>query len=65
MEPNYQLCNIKETPMSELVASPTQLQFCLYKRYTLPLYCLYCQLRFACHCECPKNRFIKTPDWKP
>jgi hypothetical protein len=25
-------------------------------------YCRECEARFACHGECPKNRFIKTPD---
>jgi uncharacterized protein len=28
----------------------------------LPRYCRECDVRFACHGECPKNRFIKTPD---
>jgi uncharacterized protein len=28
----------------------------------LPQYCLDCDVRFACHGECPKNRFIETPD---
>jgi hypothetical protein len=25
-------------------------------------YCRECEASFACHGECPKNRFIKTPD---
>ena len=31
----------------------------------LPQYCLDCDVRFACHGECPKNRFIETPDGEP
>jgi uncharacterized protein len=29
---------------------------------TLPRYCRECEVRFACHGGCPKNRFIETPD---
>jgi uncharacterized protein len=28
-------------------------------------YCCDCDVRFACHGECPKNRFIETPDGGP
>ncbi len=35
------------------------------KRDTLPRYCRECEVRFACHGECPKNRFIETPDGEP
>ena len=29
---------------------------------TLPQYCRQCEVRFACNGECPKHRFIQTPD---
>jgi uncharacterized protein len=32
---------------------------------TLPAYCLSCDVRFACNGECPKNRFVTTPDGEP
>ena len=32
------------------------------KRDTLPKYCRECDVRFACNGECPKHRFISTPD---
>ena len=65
VEPNYFLGNIQETHMIELVASPQQIQFGLDKRDSLPRYCQECDVRFACHGECPKNRFIQTPDGEP
>jgi uncharacterized protein len=60
--PPYRLGNVAITPIGELVDSPDQRRFGLAKRDTLPAYCRSCQVRFACHGECPKNRFIKTPD---
>lgn len=61
VEPNYKLGNIQETPMIELIASEQQQQFGQAKFDTLPQYCRDCEVRFACHGGCPKNRFIKTP----
>ena len=62
VEPKYKLGNIKEVPMIELIASDQQRQFGQDKRDTLPQYCLDCEVRFACHGGCPRNRFIETPD---
>jgi uncharacterized protein len=62
VEPNYFLGNIHEEHMLKLVASPQQQKFGQDKQDTLPRYCLECDVRFACHGECPKNRFILTPD---
>jgi len=53
------------THMLDLVDSPQQRQFGLDKRETLPQYCLDCDVRFACHGGCPKDRFIETPDGEP
>lgn len=61
VEPNYLLGNIRETHMLELVGSPRQKNFGQAKRDALPQYCLECPALFACHGECPKNRFCKTP----
>jgi uncharacterized protein len=49
------------THMLELVSSPQQQRFGLDKRDTLPQFCLDCDVRFACHGGCPKDRFIETP----
>ena len=62
VEPEYRLGNILQTPMSELVASEKQRTFGLDKLNSLPRYCRECDVRFACHGECPRNRFITTPD---
>lgn len=65
VEPDFLLGNIKDVPMIELIASEKQRQFGLDKRDTLPRYCQACEVRFACHGGCPKNRFINTPDGEP
>jgi len=65
VEPAFKLGNIKDTPMRELVDSERQTQFGLDKREKLPAYCLECDVRFACHGGCPKDRFIRTPDGDP
>jgi uncharacterized protein len=62
VEPDYFLGNIQQEHMIELVSSPEQLKFGQDKLDSLPQYCLDCDVRFACHGECPKNRFILTPD---
>ncbi|HEY7974953.1 MAG TPA: anaerobic sulfatase maturase [Ktedonobacterales bacterium] len=62
VEPDYLLGNIQQDRMIDLVASPRQRQFGAAKRDTLPRYCRECEVLFACHGECPKNRFIETPD---
>ena len=65
VEPDYLLGNIKETTMIELVASDKQRKFGQDKLDTLPNYCMECEVRFACHGGCPKNRFIETPTGEP
>jgi len=65
VEPDYLLGNITNTPMIELVASEKQRKFGQDKLDTLPRYCRECEVRFACHGGCPKNRFIETPDGEP
>jgi uncharacterized protein len=65
VEPNYLLGNIEEKHMIELAASPKQLKFGQDKRDSLPRFCLECDVRFACHGECPKNRFSLTPEGEP
>ena len=65
VEPDYLLGNIQDRHMIELIASPQQRQFGQDKMDTLPRYCRECDVRFACHGGCPKDRFITTPDGEP
>jgi len=72
VEPDYLLGNIiaenraspDALPMIELVGSERQYLFGQNKHDSLPQYCLKCPVLFACNGECPKNRFLKTPDGK-
>ena len=66
VEPGYKLGNIRETPMLETrrlaaaaaVRASTSATRC--RRF-----CRECDVRFACHGGCPKDRFIETPDGEP
>jgi uncharacterized protein len=63
--PEYYLGNITKTPLVEMLKSQKQFDFGIDKRNKLPRYCLRCEVRYACHGECPKHRFILTPDGQP
>jgi uncharacterized protein len=65
VEPRYLLGNISEHHLVDLVGSERQRRFGLDKRDALPRYCLECDVRFACHGGCPKDRFVATPDGDP
>ena len=62
VEPDYFLGNILKTPLAELVTSDKQKKFGRDKWDTLPQFCRKCDFLFACHGECPKNRFLETKD---
>lgn len=62
MYPDYLLGNIAHTEVVEMVYSPKQEAFGKAKSAELPNYCKQCDYLFACHGECPKNRFAHTPD---
>ena len=59
---NHKLGNISEVPLGIMIKSDIQKQFGKDKRDNLPRYCFKCEYRFACNGECPKHRFMKTPD---
>ena len=60
--PQNRLGNIMDSPLDVLVVSEQQRQFGEAKETTLPKYCCECDVRFACNGECPKHRFLTTPD---
>ncbi len=62
VEPDHRLGNVRETPLGDLVLMEKQRRFGQAKYDTLPNYCRKCSALFACYGECPRNRFIKTPD---
>jgi uncharacterized protein len=50
---------------ADLAASEQQQRFGRAKLESLPRLCRECEVRFACHGECPKNRFLTTPEGEP
>ena len=62
VDEKHHLGNIVETPLVELLESPEQRTFGQAKLDSLPRYCRECEVKAMCHGECPKNRFIRTPD---
>ena len=60
--PDNKLGNILETALEKLVALPEQKAFGQAKADSLPRMCRNCEVRFACNGECPKHRFLTTPD---
>ncbi|HJS19402.1 MAG TPA: anaerobic sulfatase maturase [Anaerolineales bacterium] len=65
VEPAFLLGNIRNTHMIDLVMSDQQQKFGQDKFDSLPKYCRECEVLFACYGECPRNRFIHTPDGEP
>ena len=49
----------------DMMMSDKQLAFGAVKTKGLPKQCRECRWNFACHGECPKNRFATTPDGEP
>jgi uncharacterized protein len=60
--PEYFKGNILDKPLPDLALSQTQIQFGFDKYQSLPGMCRNCDFLFACWGECPKNRFITTPE---
>jgi uncharacterized protein len=65
VDPEFLVGNIGDAPIGDLISRRQQYDFGQDKLNSLPRYCMECDVRFACHGECPKNRFIATPDGEP
>jgi uncharacterized protein len=65
VDSEHRLGNIRQTPLAKLLDSPAQQAFGHAKRDTLPRCCQVCEVRAMCNGECPKNRFLQTPDGEP
>jgi uncharacterized protein len=59
------LGNINEQSLSFFLDHPDQQEFGNKKQTSLPGYCLKCDVLKMCNGECPKNRFILSPDGEP
>lgn len=63
--PQYKLGNILDVHQGHLAFSAKQEQFAYAKQTLLPRYCRRCEYLQWCWGECPKNRFVQTPDHEP
>ena len=63
--PEYRLGNIRQQSLTAMLYGERQQQFGRNKSATLPRQCRECQFLFACHGECPKNRFLKDKYGEP
>jgi uncharacterized protein len=62
VDPEHHLGNIGDSSLIELLESPELITFGQNKSDGLPHYCRTCEVLAMCHGECPRNRFIRTPD---
>ena len=57
--PEYKLGNIRDHSLIDMLYGEQQQEFSRLKYSSLPRQCKECDMEFACHGECPKNRFMK------
>jgi uncharacterized protein len=62
VDEDHHIGNINDASLADLLESSEQMAFGHNKLYQLPRYCLDCEVLPMCNGECPKNRFIHTPD---
>ena len=65
VDDDHRVGNIRSHSLEDLLTSRRQREFGLAKLNTLPAYCVNCAVRDMCNGECPKNRFLLTPDGEP
>lgn len=57
--PEHRLGNISTHTITEMMYGDKQREFAQIKHQMLPRQCRECKYEFACHGECPKNRFLR------
>jgi uncharacterized protein len=62
VDKDHNLGNIRDNSLAYFIDSKRQKEFGMAKSNTLPRYCIECEVRKMCNGECPKNRFILTPE---
>ena len=63
--PEYKLGNIRNQSLIDMLYGEKQQAFSRLKHTSLPRQCKECDMEFACHGECPKNRFEKDKYGEP
>ena len=63
--PEYKLGNIRNQSLIDMLYGEKQQAFSRLKHTSLPRQCKECDMEFACHGECPKNRFEKDQYGEP
>jgi len=63
--PEYRLGNISNQTLTEMIYSERQQSFGSQKSLSLTRQCRECQFLFACHGECPRNRFVNDAYGEP
>ncbi|HKK42365.1 MAG TPA: anaerobic sulfatase maturase [Bacteroidales bacterium] len=65
VDKDHLLGNIAENTLTSLLDSKEQEDFGVAKYSSIPAYCRKCEVLTMCNGECPRNRFIRTPDGEP
>jgi len=65
VDDGHLLGNIRDHSLAFYLDHAAQQAFGKAKASTLPQYCLRCEVLEMCNGECPKNRFIQTPEGEP
>ena len=63
--PEYRLGNVLTDDLQDMMKSDKQRRFGNAKLDGLPEYCRQCPVGLSCWGECPKRRFLTTPDGEP
>lgn len=63
--PEYKLGNLHDQTIFEMMNGQRQREFSRMKKQMLPQQCRECRFLFACHGECPKNRFVRDKYCNP